>query len=75
MPEERKRVNVYVGDDWQQISAITEYLTDQGVDAKLVTRYAVQVHPDHARQAAQLAGGLVAWVERENEKRKGVGNA
>ena len=56
MPAIVKRATIHVFDagDFVLASSVSKYLKHCGVDAVLVTKHAVQVHPDHKQKAADL---------------------
>jgi hypothetical protein len=49
-----KRVTVHIFEKFLPAWDVTGFLQQHGIDAKLVTRHAVQVHPEQVEQAKEL---------------------
>ena len=51
-----KRITVHVFERGHYVDAdsLAKFLKHHGVDATVVTKHAVQVHPDHAARTAEL---------------------
>ena len=50
----RATVHIFNAGEFVLGFSVCRYLKHHGVDAVLVTKHAVQVHPDHQETAAQL---------------------
>jgi hypothetical protein len=49
-----KRATIHIFEKFLPAWDVTGFLKQHGIDAKLVTRHAVQVHPDQVAQAKEL---------------------
>lgn len=63
-----KRNNLVVLDDRIGAQDLTAFLKSKGIDAKLVSKHAVQIHPDQSAQAEALS------KEYKWGWKRGVGN-
>lgn len=50
----RTTVRVFNAGEFGLAFSVCKYLKHHGVDAALVTKHAVQVHPDHEQRAAEV---------------------
>ena len=69
-----KRVTIYVfaQGEFADALSLTRFLKARGVDAGIVTKHAVQVHPDHAVKAAELLPKYKwGWDRKKEEKADG----
>ena len=53
------RITVHVDESFLQARDIEQVLAAAGVDVKLVTKHAVQIHPDHKDKAITALAGKV----------------
>jgi hypothetical protein len=60
MPLDTKRLNLLITDDRIGAMDVADYLAHHGIDAKLVSKHAVQIHPDHHEKALEL-GERYTW--------------
>lgn len=67
-PATRKRVNVAVVDSWLHARDVEAYLKEYGVDVKVVTKHAIQVHPDHIEKVKAIGKSFKQWIEEKNER-------
>jgi hypothetical protein len=67
-PGPRKRVNVAVCDKWLQARDIEKFLLEHKIDVKMVTKHAIQVHPDQVEKVKVLSNQFKAWIEEKNDK-------
>ena len=50
----RTTVHIFRAGDFAVASSLSRYLKHHGIDAVVVTKHAVQVHPDHEQKAAAV---------------------
>ena len=50
----RITVHVFKAGEFGLAFSVCRYLKHQGVDAALVTKHAVQIHPDHQQKAGEV---------------------
>ena len=62
----RHTIHVFRAGEFTNALSLTRFLKHHGVDAGIVTKHAVQVHPDHAQQAAAVLPDYKwGWDRRE----------
>jgi hypothetical protein len=67
----RKTVHVFSAAEFALALSVCRYLKHSGVDAVMVTKHAVQIHPDHEQKAAGvLADYRWGWDRRQRQARE-----
>ncbi len=51
-PVKRKTIHVFSAGEFALAFSVCRYLKQHGIDALLVTKHAIQIHPDHEQKAA-----------------------
>jgi len=53
-PVKRTTVHIFAAGEFGLAFSVRNYLKHHGVDAVIVTKHAVQIHPDHEAKAAEV---------------------
>jgi len=67
----RTTVHIFEKGEFAEAHSLVRFLKHHGVDASLVTKHAVQVHPEHAVKAAEVLPKYKwGWDRQEEDARE-----